>query len=109
MGEIKKVLVSYYSGTGGGERVAKVLKQSLIERKCEVIVHSMDLSKCTNYKDKYHDIVKEVDLIIVLHAVYAFGAPRPVDRWVENLPKTNKLPVVVISVAGVLQIVQWGI
>ncbi|WP_459481647.1 EFR1 family ferrodoxin [Clostridium saccharoperbutylacetonicum] len=100
MGEIKKVLVSYYSGTGGVKKAANVLSESLIERNCEVIMHSMDISKFNNYKDQYQNIVKEVDLIIVLYAVYAFGAPRPVDRWVENLPKTNNLPVVVISVSG---------
>lgn len=100
MEKTKKVLVAYFSGTGGVKRVANAFEKILVKRNCEVIKHSMDISEFNNYKDKYNDIVNEIDLIIVLYAVYAFGSPRPVDTWVENLPQANKLPVVVVSVSG---------
>lgn len=100
MGKYPKVLVAYFSGTGGVKRVANAFEEILVKKNCEVIMHSMDISEFNNYKDKYNDIVKELHLIIVLYAVYAFGAPKPVDTWVENLPQANKLPVIVISVSG---------
>jgi ferredoxin/flavodoxin len=100
MEKSKRVLVAYYSGTGGVKRVANSFEEILIKRNCEVIIHSMDISEFNKYKDKYNNLVNEVDLIIVLYAVYAFGAPRPVDTWVENLPKANKLPVIIVSVSG---------
>lgn len=100
MSKPKKVLVAYFSGTGGVQRVANTFEEILVKRNYEVIKHSMDITEFNNYKDKYSDIVNEVDIIIVLYPVYAFGAPRPVDIWVENLPKTNKLPVVVVSISG---------
>lgn len=96
----KKVLVVYFSGTGGVKRIANGFEEILMKRNIEVIKHSMDVSDFNNYKDQYNQIVNEVNLIVVLYPVYAFGAPRPVDIWVKNLPKANKLPVVIISVSG---------
>lgn len=96
----KRVLVVYFSGTGGVKRIANEFEEILMKRNIEVIKHSMDVYEFNNYKDHYNQIVNEVDLIMVLYPVYAFGAPRPVDIWVKNLSKANKLPVVVISVSG---------
>jgi flavodoxin len=81
----KKVLVVYFSGTGGVKRIANGFEEILMKRNIEVIKHSMDASEFNNYKDQYNQIVNEVNLIVVLYPVYAFGAPRPVTS-VPKLP-----------------------
>lgn len=100
MDNFKKILIIYFSGTGGTKKIADTFEDLLMERGCFVTKHSLDLSEYKENKDKYKEILDDIDLVILFYAVYAMDAPIPVYDWLDNIPIVNKKPLAVISVSG---------
>jgi ferredoxin len=51
-------------------------------------------------RDRYFEIVKQVDRVILIYAVHAMDAPAPVYEWIASMPQGAGLPAAVISVSG---------
>ena len=91
MQAIRSVHLAYFSGTGGTARVAEEIEKAFLEksipaRKSELIRNA--------------PVVHDEDLLVLLFAVYALRAPRPVDEWIEQAPPGNGRPAAVISVSA---------
>ena len=91
MQAIRSVHLAYFSGTGGTARVAEefekaFLAKGIAARKSELIRNA--------------PVVHDEDLLVLLFAVYALRAPKPVDEWIEQAPLGNGRPAAVISVSG---------
>lgn len=97
---MKKILLVYFSGTGGTKLVADQFEDSFTESGCQVIKHSLDLQVFKNNRDHYPEIVQEIDQIILIYAVHAMDAPEPVYEWIQAMPKDGKIPIAVISISG---------
>ncbi|MGE5474151.1 MAG: EFR1 family ferrodoxin [Ignavibacteriales bacterium] len=100
MDNFKNVLIVYFSGTGGTKRIADTFEDLLIKKGCTIIKHSLEISEYKKNKDKYKEILDDIDLVIMLYAVYAMDAPMPVYDWINNLPIVSNKPLAVISVSG---------
>jgi ferredoxin/flavodoxin len=95
-----KVLIVYFSGTGGTARAARAFENNLKIREIPLFIHSLDLSEFEKNKSGYPDIVNSSELIILLYAVYAMNAPLPVHEWIKYLPPAVNKKIAVISVSG---------
>lgn len=97
---MKRLLIIYFSGTGGVKLVADKFEETLLNNDCSVIKHSLDYSEFKINRDTYASLMKEIDLVVLLYAVHAMDAPEPVYDWIDSIPSGNSLPVAVISVSG---------
>lgn len=96
----KKVLIVYFSGTGGTKRIADSFEQTFSGKNCSVTKHSLDKAEYESYKEKYEDLINQSDLIVLLYPVYILGAPLPIYKWIEDLKSKEGKATVVISVSG---------
>jgi ferredoxin len=94
--DYKNINITYFSGTGGTEKIAFLAKEYLLKNGKTVEIHSLNKNYITNTKVS----LEKIDLIILLYPVYAFDAPQIVYDWLKILPNGNNLSVVVISISG---------
>jgi ferredoxin/flavodoxin len=92
------VQIVYFSGTGGTERVASRFEMTYGEKGIDVFMVPLDMQK-DGYQEKPH-INDSVGLLILIYAVYALGAPEPVEEWINGVAVSDGMPAVVISVSG---------
>jgi ferredoxin/flavodoxin len=85
------VRLAYFSGTGGTRRAAICLKEKLQGKgvTVELLNVTADIPNGS-----------QADLVIVLFAVYACNAPRPVYEFIKRLPVSQNTPAAVLSVSG---------
>lgn len=91
MQAIQSVHLAYFSGTGGTTRVAEEFEKAFIKK--GVAVRKSELVRNA-------PVVHDEDLLVLLFAVYALRAPKPVDEWIKLAPPGNGRPAAVISVSG---------
>ncbi|MFR3729769.1 EFR1 family ferrodoxin [Lacrimispora sp.] len=88
----QRVVLAYFSGTGGTEYAAESMERQLKEQGIKV-------TKKNIAKDP--DISKEKwDLLIILSPVYAFRLAELTEQWVKKLPSGNHKPAAILSVSG---------
>lgn len=97
---MKNILMVYFTGTGGTKRIAETFEEIFNERKYNTIKYALDLSINKTGFNHCNEILKNVELLIVLYPVYAFDAPQPIYEWIKELPFETNIPTVVISVSG---------
>lgn len=88
----KKIVLAYFSGTGGTKVVCDCFEEQLLELGTNVT--KVNMATC-----KQMD-VKNCDLHIIFSPVYAFRLSPIVETWVKNLPEGKKRSAVIISVSG---------
>lgn len=85
------VQISFFSGTGCTEHVARTFAKEFKRRGHDVLCHSiMD-------RDALND---RFDLLVICYVVHASNAPEPVMAWVKRLAGEKGTPVAIISVSG---------
>lgn len=89
---IKKVLIAYFTGTGGTKRAAETFEKDLLSRGLSLRKHEIKTGRLIDNGDE--------DLLILLFAVHAANAPMPVYHWLEAIKKVNRIPAVVVSVSA---------
>lgn len=94
----RKILITYFSGTGGTKRIAEAFNRELQDRGCEVELVSLDASEQSRDRSK-NNLLSDAELTVLIFAVHAFDAPRPVYQWIETIEPAQK-NVAVISVSG---------
>ncbi len=94
-----KVLIAYFSGTGGTERVANEFDEQLKSRSCETYKYPLDLSLGKEERLECQKLIEKSDLVILAFAVHAVDAPDPVYYWIQKVQGMGK-KAVVISVSG---------
>ncbi|MDF2869763.1 MAG: hypothetical protein K0R05_1338 [Anaerocolumna sp.] len=88
----KPIHIAYFSGTGGTSLVVEALKNSLLSKGQTVTTTDVSKNTCKELND---------DLLIILFPVYAFNAPKPIEKWLKRIPIVhNKAHAAVISVSG---------
>lgn len=88
----KPIHIAYFSGTGGTSLVVEALKNSLLNKGQTVTITDVSKNTCKELND---------DLLIILFPVYAFNAPKPIEKWLKRIPIVhNKAHAAVISVSG---------
>ncbi len=97
---MKKVKLVYFSGTGGTAYFASLLEQNFKGKSCEVKVLPLEVKAIKRTKKDGTYGIGSADIIIILFPVHAFDSPEPVYNWIKTLPKSNGLPVAVISVSA---------
>jgi len=98
---LKRILLVYFSGTGGTKRVADTFETCFSKNDCDVIKQSLDGFNLESLTEKYNNnFTKEIDLIFILFPVYAMTAPKVVFEWIESLPSEQNTKTAVISVSG---------
>lgn len=90
------VTIVYFSGTGGTKRIADAFEKELLKRGSQVSRNSLDFSKSLHHYDKP---LEGADLVILILAVHAFDAPKPVYNWISSSDGSGK-KAAVISVSG---------
>lgn len=94
----KRILITYFSGTGGTKRIAEAFYRDLQDRGCTVELVSLDAPN--QHKDKnVKKLLSDAELTFLIFAVHAFDAPEPVYRWIETIEPADK-DFAVISVSG---------
>jgi ferredoxin/flavodoxin len=96
----KRILIVYFSGTGGVRLVADNFERTLTEAGCTVVKHSLDLCEFKVNRDSYTKLVETMDRVLLIYAVHAMDAPKPVYNWINCIPEGSNLQVAVISVSG---------
>ncbi|MFA5859881.1 MAG: EFR1 family ferrodoxin [Elusimicrobiota bacterium] len=76
--DTNKVLILYFTGTGNSKRIADIVKDVFTEIGREVTLASMTVFSPED--------VSEYPLIGIVYPVYAFDAPRYVQRFIRMLP-----------------------
>ena len=94
--EIKNINITYFSGTGGTEKIAFIAQKYLVENNKTIEIHSIN----KNYLKNANISNDKIDLIILFFPVYAFDSPQIIYDWCKLLPKGNNLPVMVVSISG---------
>ena len=98
----KKLLIVYFSGTGGTRKAAGAFAEAFSKKGCQT--HTFSLDDLWNSKPvkSMEDYLKTADALVVLYAVHAFDAPEPVYTWIAGLPDGagRAMPTMVISVSG---------
>lgn len=99
--EIRCVRIIYFSGTGGTKRIAEAFHKELKSRGIDVVIKNLGATM-QERKDAFAEQeLKEVDFNILLFAVYAMDAPRPVYDWIANAAgKEVGRKIAVFSVSG---------
>lgn len=95
---INNVMLVYFSGTGGTERIVNAFENELLKRDCIVSKVVLDYSKQASSDDP-DSLLKSCDLVILLFPVHAFDAPLPIYHWIEKVNVANK-KIAVLSVSG---------
>jgi ferredoxin len=94
-----KVLIVYFSGTGGTERIANSFEAELIKRDYTASRIALDYSKTDKNYQSTKEILQASDLVILIFAVHAFDAPDSVYDWIRQTDTGSKR-IAVISVSG---------
>lgn len=88
----KPIHIAYFSGTGGSAMVAEALKNTLLNKGQKVTTTDISKNKFKEVKD---------DFLIIIYPVYAFNAPKPIEKWLERISQVHKSShAAVISVSG---------
>jgi ferredoxin len=98
----QKILMVYFSGTGGTERIANAFESELIKRNRTVIKVNLDRSKVhqQNQSNQYNgEIPKDFDMLLLIYPVYAFDVPPIVNEWICQ-SRADHIKAAVISVSG---------
>lgn len=85
------IRIDYYTGTGGSEKVAKVIAGELTKKECRVAVNRI-------VRDKFI-ADDDFEYYVLVFAVHAFDAPLPPFEWVRKLDGLGR-KCAVISVSG---------
>jgi ferredoxin/flavodoxin len=89
---MEKVLIAYFSGTGGTAKAADALEEAFLQRGLSVDKHQIIRNKAIPNGGE--------SLLVLLFAVHAANAPLPVHEWLEKMTPVSGIPAVVISVSG---------
>lgn len=89
---VNKIKIVFFSGTGSTARVANTFQKSLEAKGKIVIKHEL------NSRNKI--INDSEDMLIIIYAVHACNAPKPVYEYIDAIPKVDNKLAVVISVSG---------
>ncbi|MCX7747976.1 MAG: EFR1 family ferrodoxin [Clostridia bacterium] len=95
-----RVLLVYFSGTGGTKRIADTFEDSFIQKNYAVTKYSLEKAEYELFKEMNKNLLEEMNLILLLYPVYATEAPILVHEWINSLPISLNIPAVVISVSG---------
>lgn len=82
----------FFSGTGGTARVSAAFQEAFEAHEKTVIVHELN--------NRYPETKDEEDILVVLYPVHACNAPEAVYEYIEQIPRVENKPSVVISVSG---------
>lgn len=102
----KRLYIPYFSGTGGARLVAETFADAAAERGYAVSLRSLDARYLREDLPRLEEIISDTDIMILVYAVHAIDAPRPVYTWIEALPDLTQLEgvpspsVMVVSVSG---------
>lgn len=102
----KKILVVYFSGTGGTRKAAETVAGSISAHGCAVHLFSLDDLANSEKFNAMTAFLASADALVLLYAVHAFDAPEPVYSWIARLPdglgrETGlQIPAMVLSVSG---------
>ncbi len=91
-------LIDYYTGTGGSQYIAEQLAERFRSLGKEVRVRRIVR------KHIEPQSLENVGCYILIFAVHAFNAPKPVGEWVRAL-RGNNTPVAIISVSGAGEVI----
>ena len=83
-------LIAYFTGTGGTEKAADALAGAFLQRGLTVDKQQIKRNKAIPNGDE--------SLMVLLFAVHAANAPKPVHDWLEAFTPVDGTPAVVISV-----------
>jgi ferredoxin len=87
-----KVRIVYFTGTGCTRMAARQLEAALIRRGVPVRLEEMT--------SEQQEVSEQAELLILMYPVYAFNAPKPIDRFIKSRPRVGQSPAAVISVSG---------
>lgn len=102
----KKILVAYFSGTGGTRKAAETVAGAFSAQSCAVHLFSLDDLASPEKFDAMTGFLASADALVLLYAVHAFDAPEPVYSWIARLPggvgreTGHEIPAMVLSVSG---------
>lgn len=85
-------LMAYFTGTGGTAKAADALAAAFAQRGLTVDKQQIKRNKAIPNGEE--------SLLVLLFAVHAANAPKPVHGWLEALTPVDGTPAVVISVSG---------
>jgi ferredoxin len=85
-----RILISYLTGTGCTELVARSFLDAFSR-----ITSSVEIRRIQGSED-----LIAIDLLVICFPVHAANAPKPVMNWAKELPEIQSIPTVVISVSG---------
>ena len=97
---MKKIKLVYFSGTCGTARFAFLLEQNLKNKNCEVQILPLEVQAIEKAKKDGTFGINSAEIIVLLFPVHAFDSPGPVYNWIKTLPRSNGLPVAIISVSA---------
>ncbi len=89
---MERILIAYFTGTGGTALAADALAAAFAQRGLTVDKQQIKRNKAIPNGDE--------SLLVLLFAVHSANAPQPVHEWLEALAPVNGTPAVVISVSG---------
>lgn len=95
-----KILIAYFSGTGGTKRIAEQFNDYFAKNDCLTTVQSLDSKFREQNKIEINKHFAEYKVIVLLYAVHEMDAPLPVYEWIEDLPQGSAKPLALISVSG---------
>ena len=88
----ERIVLTWFSGTGGTERVGRRLAEQL-----ESFGHTGQTIRLRSGEPTACDAH---DRLVVLFAVHAMNAPSPVYQWLDALPLSPGASAAVLSVSG---------
>lgn len=88
----RKILLSYYSGTGGTAMAAQQFKEAFLEKGSSCTLHHITNGASSKLEDH--------GMLVLLFPVHAFNAPHAVYQWIDALAVVKDIPAVVVSVSG---------
>jgi len=90
MDKIDSVQIFYFSGTRSTALVAQNISDCFNAHSVETLVAELKDAKP----------VQSLKYLMVLYPVYDFGAPKPIEEWINRLQAVQHIPAAVISVSG---------
>jgi ferredoxin len=95
-----RVLIVYFSGTGGTARIAGEMSRQMTARgvRCELL--SLDRRCYGPSLAWFQEAMPNAHAFVLLYPVHAMEAPLPVREWIRDIPRGNNTPTAVISVSG---------
>ena len=102
----KKILVVYFSGTGGTRKAAETVAAAFSAQSCDVHLFSLDDLASPEKFDAMTVFLASADALVLLYAVHALDAPEPVYSWIARLGERlvretgHEIPAMVLSVSG---------